>query len=355
MTKLYRKNSVGMGTWQIDVQGNALHYGHSIVEGGAIVWHVDNIELNNSGRTIEQQIQLEMDSRINRMLNKGYKRTREEAEAGPTNQMGLKQPMLAQSIDKVGAFVLDGNSRMQPKLDGHRCLISNVDGLIMAYTRQGKPTESIPHILQQFSWLPEGKTVDGELYLHGKSLQQLSSLIKRTQAGSAELMYHWYDYMSDLPFHQRSASMAKAHSVHGATMPNVQLVETLTPIDMGDVYVIFRRHREAGYEGSMLRLATSGYQDGKRSNQLLKVKERHDCEVTVIGGRPSKEGWAVLRVKTDWGAELDISAPGSVPEKLAVMKDLTSYIGRRLTIEYAMKTADHVPFHAVATRWYEEI
>jgi len=34
---------------------------------------------------------------------------------------------------------------------------------------------------------------------------------------------------------------------------------------------------------------------------------------------------------------------------------MDSYIGKRLTIEYAGLTADKIPFHAVATRWMEDL
>ena len=105
----------------------------------------------------------------------------------------------------------------------------------------------------------------------------------------------------------------------------------------------------------MLRFSTHGYEDSKRASQLVKVKERHDMEVTVLGGKPSRDGWAILQVKTDDGVVFDISAPGSVSEKIEVLNNLTSYIGRRLNIEYAMLTADKVPFHAVAIRWHEEV
>jgi ATP-dependent DNA ligase len=105
----------------------------------------------------------------------------------------------------------------------------------------------------------------------------------------------------------------------------------------------------------MLRLAGPGYQANVRSASLLKVKERHDAEVTVLGATPSREGWAILRVKADWGPEFDISAPGSVPEKTEVLENIENYVGRRLTIEYAHLTSDQIPFHAVATRWREDV
>jgi hypothetical protein len=64
---------------------------------------------------------------------------------------------------------------------------------------------------------------------------------------------------------------------------------------------------------------------------------------------------AILRVRTDQGIEFDISAPGSVQEKLLIMLHIDKYIGKQLTIEYAMLTSDNVPFHAVATAWRDDL
>ena len=103
-------------------------------------------------------------------------------------------------------------------------------------------------------------------------------------------------------------------------------------------------------------LSSNGYQAAKRAAQLLKVKEREDAEVTTIGVTASARNWAILRVRTDWGAEFDIAAPGSVPEKEEVLKNYEAkYHNRRLQVEYAGLTSDKVPFHCVATRWHEEL
>ena len=355
--KLYRKNSLGIGTWRIWWHGMTdstcqLSYAHAITEGSSEVFHSDTVQLNNSGRDIRQQVELVMNSRISRMLDKGYKYDRDLALAGSTNQMGFLNPMLAQPLEKVGRLHFE-LAHVQPKLDGHRCLITNNDGLIVAYTRKGKPITTINHILEDFAWLPEGRTVDGELYIHGAKLQTISSLIKRQQDASKSLRYHWYDHVSPKPFADRFAAMERA--AFAKPMKHVDVVETFQVRTMDQVFKLFKHFRGLGYEGAMLRLSIAGYEDNKRSSQLIKVKERADCEVAVLGATPSKDGWAVLRVRMDNGIEFDTSAPGSVPEKLEVMQNISKYIGRRLTIEYAMLTNDGVPFHAVATRWHEEI
>lgn len=355
-TKLYRKNAVGIGTWRIWVVGMTTEtavicYAHAVVANGAEVAHHDTITLNGSGRNIEQQTELEIASRVSRMRDKGYKNTVADAMLGSTNQLNLLNPMLAQSMSKVKvAFEL---AHVQPKFDGHRCLITNHEGNIVPYSRKGKLITTIPHICADFKWLPEGKTVDGELYIHGRPLQSISSLIKRQQVGSGSLRYHWYDYVSPRLYIDRLASMHKACT--SFPMKHVEIAPTYEVRSLEHVSRLFTAFRNDGFEGAMLRLSIEGYQPNSRAAQLLKVKERKDMEVTVLGAKPSKDGWAVLRVRTPTGQEFDTSAPGDLAEKARILQTIDQYVGRKLTIEYAMLTEDGVPFHAVATRWHEEV
>jgi DNA ligase-1 len=360
--RLYRKNSLGIGTWRVwmvepvGATTALIMIAHATIEGGTEVMHNDSVKINGSGRNILQQVELEMNSRASRMRDKGYKDTRDEALAGSTNQLGLINPMLAQKIKDVritqsmmtGAF-------MQVKYDGHRCLITKQGGEMLAYSRKGKPIESIPGILEDASrWMQDGDTLDGELYIHGVALQTISSLIKRVQPDSRKLCYHWYDMADrDMVFKDRFKLMQDLHA--NCQNPQLMLVETVQVARMAEVYDHFRKARAGGYEGSMLRLSTHGYQDAKRSDQLLKVKERHDCEVKILGARASSQGWAILQVQHESGKVFDISAPGDVAAKTRMLHEIDKYIGKDLTIEYANLTDDGIPFHAVAIRVRDDV
>lgn len=358
--RLFRRNSLGIGTWRIwrDSE-NVIKYAHASVEGGAEIVHEDTITTNQSGRGINDQVRLEMRSRISRQLDKGYKVSRDEAvAAGSTNQLGLLNPMLAHPIEKVPkaeSMLIAYGGYVQRKYDGHRCLITRRDGEIYAYTRKGKVIHTIDHVIADVDrWLPDGATLDGELYIHGRSLQSLSSLIKAKQPDSELLRYHWYDVMAPSNFDVRYGLMQMWYG--HVRDDRIELVPTTLVSSMDSAQKLFAQFRSEGFEGAMLRLPIAGYEDAKRSNQLLKMKAWQDEEVTVIGVAESKDGWAVLRCRRDSGEEFDTSAPGSVVEKTEVLTNFDAkYRGRRLTVEYANLTADGLPFHCVALRWHEEI
>jgi DNA ligase 1 len=350
-TTLFRKHAGGIGTWSIWYEGDQLYYSHATSEGGVETVHRSTIETNLSGRSLAQQAELEKNSRISRMMDRGYKRTRDEAMRGATNQLGLPNPMLALKIDDVKGRIAGGH--VQPKLDGHRCIITKTDGEVVAYSRKGKAITTIPHILEHMSWLEEGMALDGELYIHGPKLQDISSLIKRDQSGSRDLNFYWYDLMERDPYYARYHKMRQIYEHR--PMPGIHLVDTYEVSSLSEAWQYFEKFRSAGFEGAMLRLSTEGYRPNVRASQLLKLKERHDCEVVVLSAIPARDGSAILKVKTEWGTTFDTLAPGSVPEKIAVMQNISQYIGRKLTIHYAHLTTDKIPFHAVAMRWHEEV
>jgi len=190
-----------MRYWSIDAIHEGILISYGIID-GATQTKFEEVTKGKVGRTIEEQIESRINSRINKKLDLGFCRTMEEAEKPKTNQLNLPRPMLAHRYDKVKQVDLV-RSRCQMKLNGHRCLVTKVGGELLAYSRNGKIINSISHILDSLKDLPEDVTLDGELYIHGMPLQELGSLIRRTQAGSTELEYHVYDTISDEPFNQR--------------------------------------------------------------------------------------------------------------------------------------------------------
>lgn len=353
----YRKSSFGISTWTIWYEGSIIYYSSAVVEGGAEKVHAEAVHINQSGRTLDKQIELQMASRLSRMLDKGYKATREEALLGSTNQLGLVNPMLAQPLEKIKIPTIseDRPAYMQYKYDGHRCLVTRFEGKMLAYTRKGKIISTIPHVLDILeSRIPEGVTLDGELYVHGQSLQAISSYIKRNQPASATLAYHIYDVVENEPFDFRWRFLTELIGyVEG---PQVHCVPTHKVHSLEAVFDHFKQSRAAGYEGSMLRLSIRGYEDGKRSDQLIKVKERSDEDFTVVDVFPGKGDIGILKLQlNDRPGTFDCTAPGSVDQKREILAHKDQYIGRKVTVLFANKTADGIPFHGVAERFVEEL
>jgi ATP-dependent DNA ligase len=110
-----------------------------------------------------------------------------------------------------------------------------------------------------------------------------------------------------------------------------------------------------GYEGLIIRQGEYGYEDGKRSRSLIKVKKCFDDEFLVVDIHESVDGWAILECAVDNEETFRVSAPGSMADKFYVALSKDEYIGRFVTVEYFEITNAGKPFHPVAIGWKEEL
>ena len=353
-TILYMRDNTGaIREWAISCSEDTIiiRYGQ---KGGAMQYQKEVVEHGKATRSLEEQIQSRMASRILKQRDKGYVPCLDEAKfRGKTvNTLGLPKPMLAQKIDKVKNINYT-HAVIQPKFDGNRCLIYRKDGVNRAYTRNGKHIESIDHILADLE-LWDGMIVDGELYCHGYPLQTIVSWIKRKQENTLKLNYHLYDVVAPNSTYKTRSELIR-------TIPKGKAISPVygDPIaSYEDALVAFRGFRAQGYEGAILRTNDTGYEDGKRSKSLIKIKEWEDDEFYVIDVHPSSDGWGILECQINdrpAGDTFRVSAPGTIEQKREILLSKVNYIGRRVTVEYANITADGVPFHPVAINFREDI
>lgn len=358
MIILYRKNKFGgLSTWRISAIGPIVTRFFSINGDGKETAYTEEVQTNQSGRSMTDQVKLVVQSYISRMKDKGYKESMEEAMAGATNQLGLARPMLAQPLKRVRNINYT-DAVLQPKLNGHRCLITKQDGELIAYTRQGKIIHTISHILEELSFLPEGETVDGELYTHGQSLQTISSWIKRDQPNNKKLRFVMYDTIRPESFIDRFSILRDYYTFILKNLPNqfVDLLGYNAYVDEQETQSLFISIKQNGFEGLILRTNDRCYEAGIRSNSLIKIKQFLDGEYKVIAIWPSKNGWAVCTCEIPGKSiTFDVSAPGTVTDKTFVLDHKDKFIGKQLTVAYSELTELGKPFNPVALNWVDPV
>lgn len=355
MRILYRNNVNGIGTWKIWSVDNTIFISHATTIGSSEIIHKEVVLNGLAGRSLSEQIQSRIKSRISRMMDKGYKDSIEEAKLSSTNQLNLLRPMLALSFDDCRTFSED--LVIQVKLDGHRCLITKHEGEIIAYSRQGKIIDSIDHILNPLKdRLPEGCTIDGELYIHGTPLQTLASWIKRKQPQTESLNYVAYDLISNDGYIDRHSELSEILSeVKTDQTGKIMILPYRQFTNTEDMFSELQTVRSNGYEGLMVRVKNRKYEAGKRSSSLLKVKQFQDAEFECIDIESSREGWGICVLTTPEGKIFKTSAPGSIIEKTNQLKEKHKYIGKMLTVEFAQLTNGNIPFHCTAIRWRKDV
>ena len=368
---LYIRDNAGKiryWTCRPEPDGLEIEYG---VLGGTPQFQYEAIEFGKGGRDQDEQIESRINSRVSKQLDKGYVEDLTTAQTmKPMNRLGFSKPMLAKKSEDVDMVkMMTKPFYLQNKLDGNRCLIHNDGTGLIAYTRNGKEFKTLKHILEPLKdVVPSGWTLDGELYVHGQSLQTIVSWGKRLQPNTLNLQFHCYDMISDEGFWARYNELRDVLSAAADKIyPTTRVIKTSRFIpDSGanlggsavDLAGLLRVARSGGYEGLMFRSDYSlnrgnweqvGYEDGKRSGSLIKLKMWEDQEFPIVDIQPSADGWAILHCLAPNGKPFTVSCPGDVTFKRHVLNNKHDYIGKNVTVQFAYWTEDGLPFHCVAT------
>jgi len=229
---------------------------------------------------------------------------------------------------------------VQPKLNGVRALYHQ--GIMQSRglrEEEGKIWD--PLVVEHFTEplalaCPPTWLLDGELYCHGKSLQQINSAIavKRKSKSSItdEIQYHVFDIVDTQslhrPFHERAELLELLKTnlvIHQAT--TIKVVPTTLINTPGLDDELYGSYRSQGYEGLMYRLPTAPYgfaeECGNKENRwkyLLKRKGWIDDEFLIIGfdlttGEKGNQGFQ-LTCQTSSGTEFTVGSGLSHEQQL---------------------------------------
>jgi DNA ligase-1 len=240
---------------------------------------------------------------------------------------------------------------IQPKLDGVRCLFT-AKGAFSRANNRFMNVEHIEQALKPFFAKNPTAVLDGELYNHElkDDFEKIISLVKKKKPTdddrleAAELVqYHIYDVASmTIAGYATRLNYINSEVYSKLTWPIMQ-VDTKVAHDFDDAVKFHAKNLKLGYEGSIYR-SWSGKYKGTRSWDLMKFKDFHDTEATIIGyeiGKGKRQGTlGKFIMQDDEGVEF-----GCPPGKGYDYKDLANmldnihdYIGQRATFTYFQRT-----------------
>lgn len=305
-----------------------------------------------------------------------------DATGGESAHKRGKAPMLAKSFgDYQSEVPTDGSFALQPKLDGFRCNAhwDAEEETVTLISREGLTFTTMPHIAAAVKRMLKGTPsviLDGELWTPELRFSKIASAIKNVNNPPAwveAVNYNLYDLMSESMFPDRFDRLRQL--IEDQSSPSIVLVDTLfvrcATNDKQDQAELINQVKayekecvQQGYEGAMYRNCYHGYEAGKRSKNLLKVKSFIDKEFKVVGWKKGKAIQTVsskgqtqgpdvevpifICVMPDGKTRFDVLAPGTVKEKKAFLPDIEKWIGKKLTVKYFELTDDGVPRFPVA-------
>ena len=324
-------------------------------------------------RSIEEQATLEFNSLITKDLSKGYKDLKEFTNKQlseltveelsdffgehRTDTSGIKKPMLAKETSNAKPAIWNRYWRISRKLDGCRCLLywDNESQEVKSASRGGKSYDAaITHIrndekLRKLLSKRPKVMLDGEIYVHGLSLQEISGVarLKEYDPERCEVLeFHCYDLaVDDIDFQHR-----------------LEMLDNMRDYFIDNLYIKVLKHYEVhgydeakayhdawvsqGYEGAILRDPTKEYGFGKRDVRMIKLKEFKDEEFEIIGYNLGLRGSEdmVFRLKTKDGVEFEAKPIGDRALKERYVEDMDKIIGQKGTVKYFYMTDDGRPF-----------
>jgi ATP-dependent DNA ligase len=247
-------------------------------------------------------------------------------------------PMLAHKWEERKRFIQEPFF-VQPKLDGVRILVSKDGGI----SRTGKVVKGTEHWGKHLS---EGEYLDGECYSHGMSFESITSAFKTKPE---TLTFHVFDYYD----------MNRPHLHFFERMKHVT-VKTIKVDHKEDIIQVHKDFVDEGYEGIMVRNPYSEYEPGKRSNNLLKLKNFETEEFKIIGvheGSGRDKGTPVWECETETGETFSVRPEGSIETRKEAFNNRVDIIKneKMLTVRYQNLTSGNVPRFpiGIAIRDYE--
>mgnify|MGYP003120908264 FL=1 len=247
---------------------------------------------------------------------------------------------------------------IQPKLDGVRCIFTK-DG---AYSRTGKEFKNVDHIKNElkpvFKKYPN-LVLDGELYNHElkDDFEKIISLVRKTKPtqehrDEAEklVQYHIYDTISSINFRYETRLNKIieiiAESTYSGLFLDSDILQLSLTARVNNFEEALKYHQmflEDGYEGSIYR-NINGIYKGTRSWDLMKFKDFHDAEATIINyeeGKGKREGTLGKFIMEDEDGNVFGCPPGRGYDYNAMadlLENIHDYIGQVATFTYFQRT-----------------
>ena len=272
------------------------------------------VDKTKQKRNWQEQLELQFNSEVKKQLDKGYvevpKHPNDYSEAElseifgevATNQKGVIKPMLAKQESKLtNRKILDKEWLCSRKIDGVRALFYWDGEEVHTASRGGENYDSATTHLREnevlTAFFKEHPTVilDGELYRHGKTLQQISGAARMEKnAYDCDWLQYWvYDcYDTANPnitaqdrltwLHVVLASIPN-NELYDKSESNIFMVNHKSVSGEDNIWKLHDEYVKEGFEGCVIRNPDRPYKPNGRTNDMIKFKNYKSEDFKVIG------------------------------------------------------------------------
>lgn len=304
--------------WHDDVKGYVIQRSYGQVQGKTTLSPAIVVDRTKQKRNWKEQYTLQFNSEVKKFLDKGYKEvekhpneyTEEELRdlygSVATNQYGIIKPMLAKQSEKVtNTKIFDKVWIGSRKINGTRCLMYWDGKEIQTASRGGEHYNAATSHLREDPVLREifqsnpTLILDGELYKHGKSLQQISGAARMEKnAYDCDWLEYWiYDCIHLDELETKASDRiawlnSLAETYNFGFNPNkeweegelqVQFVPQVEVTGWDNMKKLHDEYVSEGFEGLVIRDPAKPYKPNGRTNDMIKIKQYIDETFKVVG------------------------------------------------------------------------
>ena len=222
-----------------------------------------------------------------------------------TFDVALAETLKSEFVKGEGIKILETVKypvRVEPKLDGLRCIAIKRAGKVTFFTRNGTELDSMPKIKEA---LEEAKfdnvVLDGE-GMAADWNESASVMMSKTQKDDSNLYYNVFDAMPLVDWENQECTLPyieRCKIVHEVVLACVDFTQNATPRvrqvphimaqNEDELKAYFKRCMDDGFEGVMLKTLDTPYKF-KRSDNILKLKPCVTYEGVIVGHYEGRRG-----------------------------------------------------------------
>ena len=174
---------------------------------------------------------------------------------------------------------------VQPKYDGIRCRAVPIENGYLLLSSEENVIYSVPHINEELPEVLPPAEYDGELYCHGASFEQITSITSRTvniHPDYKEIKFHIFDIVTENTSQHSRLGTLVGYKYKFKESKYLELSPFWMADSLDEIMKVYDRLIELGYEGIIVRHCGAPY-ERKRSLWVMKFKPKKEDNYEITG------------------------------------------------------------------------
>jgi len=234
---------------------------------------------------------------------------------------------------------------VQPKFDGVRCRAIPVENGYLLLSSEENVIFSVPHINEELNNIGMRIELDGELYCHEMTFEEIISITSRTvnlHYEHKDIKFHVFDIVNERPQHTRLVELI---GLRRFKLDNIEVSPHWICDTFDEVMRVYDKLIELDYEGMIVRHKDAPY-ERKRSTLVMKFKPKKEDEYEILGwkeeidkdGNPKGTLGAVILASGD-GSTFSAGSGFTRQQRVDLWNERDKLQGRNCRIQYQHLTS----------------